>query len=378
MKKTSLAFTVCLLLLVSQIPAQNNSNHLRISLLTCDPGEEMYALFGHTALRIYDSSQHTDLVYNYGTFDFNDPDFYSKFVKGKLDYFLSVEDFPAFLYEYQVTHRNIIEQLLLLDEGSKNALKQALDSNLAGTNRYYKYDFLYDNCTTRIRDLLENHAGLSVKEPIVPRGISFRDMIHGYLDRSGQSWTKLGMDLLLGRPTDKKVSIQESLFLPDHLMRGVDLSKSIPAQKRILDMQGTQGQNRSVNWPFWVFCVVTMFILVVSYFPLPRFGQLTLILDSILLLVTGLLGCLFLFTWLGTDHGSFAQNYNLLWAIPTQVIAALAIWKKPAWLANYFLICSLVYGGLLVSWYWLPQQLNPALIPITLLLFFRSVRFAQK
>ncbi len=337
----------------------------------------MYSLFGHTALRIQDSTHQTDWVYNYGNFDFNDPDFYSKFVKGKLDYFLSVEDLPSFLYEYQVTHRNVMEQLLLINDASKRAIKKALDSNLVGKNRYYKYDFLYDNCTTRIRDILENHAGLTVNKQLASTGTSFRDMIHAYLDRGGMAWTKLGMDLLLGRPTDKKVSIQESLFLPDYLLKGIDSSTNLPSHKSILDMQGYGEDRKSINWPLWVLSVLAALLLLLSYLPNKQAVIITRISDFILLLLTGLLGCLLLFTWFGTDHGSFAQNYNLLWALPTQAIAAFLIGKKQRWLTSYFLVCSIIYGGLLAAWFWLPQHLNPALIPITLLLFVKSVRLSK-
>lgn len=378
MKKHGLILALTLVSFWSFSFAQRDSSRLRISILTCDPGNELYSLFGHTALRIQDSTRQTDWVYNYGTFDFNDPDFYSKFVKGKLDYFLSVEDLPSFLYEYQVTHRNVIEQVLLISEESKQAIKNALDSNLLGKNRYYKYDFLYDNCTTRIRDILEKHAGLTVNRQLASTGTSFRDMIHAYLDRGGMGWTKVGMDMLLGRPSDKKVTIQESLFLPDYLLKGIDSSSNLPSHKRMLDMQGYGGNNKPVNWPLWVLSLSAAMLLLVSYLRNKQAMRITRMADFSLLLATGLLGCLFLFTWFGTDHGAFAENYNLLWALPTQAIAAFYLWRKPKWLSLYFLACSIVYGGLLAAWFWLPQHLNPALIPLTLLLFIRSVRLSKK
>src|SRR4051812_24672160 len=128
--------------------AQDSSNcHVRISLLTCAPGQELYSTFGHTAIRITDSIRRTDIVYNYGTFEFDDPNFYMKFVRGKLDYFLSAAYYPDFMYEYQEEQRSVTEQVLNLSCTQKQQIVQALAINMQGANRMYKYDFVYDNCT---------------------------------------------------------------------------------------------------------------------------------------------------------------------------------------------------------------------------------------
>ncbi len=134
--------------------AQDTRCHTRISLLTCAPGEELYSTFGHTALRVIDSVAGSDIVYNYGTFDFDDPNFYMKFIRGKLDYFLSVNQFPDFMYEYQYFQRSVWEQEINLSCSEKQQLMSALALNMQGDNRKYKYDFIYDNCTTRVRDLI--------------------------------------------------------------------------------------------------------------------------------------------------------------------------------------------------------------------------------
>lgn len=134
--------------------AEGASSRLRISLLTCSPGKDLYAVFGHSALRIVDSVVGTDIVYNYGTFDFDDPDFYTKFVRGKLRYFLSQAHFADFMYEYDYFKRPVTEQVLKLTDAEKIALQKAIFDNLREENRYYQYDFLFDNCTTRLRDLI--------------------------------------------------------------------------------------------------------------------------------------------------------------------------------------------------------------------------------
>ena len=148
-----------LLLLLALLPyfakAQDDSCTLRISLLTCTPGEELYSTFGHSAIRVVDLRNNTDLIFNYGTFDFNDPDFYKKFVQGKLLYFVSVDSIQNFLWEYEYFKRGVMEQVLNLTCAEKQNMIAALFENAKEENKYYRYDFNYDNCTTRLRDILE-------------------------------------------------------------------------------------------------------------------------------------------------------------------------------------------------------------------------------
>ena len=381
MNKTCLIFVLFFLSVSNASFAQTEHAHLRISIVTCAPGDELYSIFGHTAIRIIDSTQKTDLIFNYGTFNFDDPDFYSKFVRGKLNYFLSVEEFPAFMYEYQVTHRSVTEQELLLTNSTKKAINEAIAKNLVGNNRYYKYDFLYDNCTSRVKDILTKYAGMKTDRQLVPQGTSFRDMIHEYLNRGGLSWTKLGMDILLGSPSDKQVTIDESMFLPDYLLKGIDSSANssnpVLLKKQSLLIARKSGHTSHINLPVIIFAILSTLILLVSFLQNKMAVKITVMCDSFLLLVTGLIGWLLLFTWFGTDHTSFAVNYNLLWALPTNMVAAFAVWRKRGWLQKYFLISALVYGLLLVFWYWLPQQINPAFIPIVLVLFVRSASNAK-
>lgn len=382
MKKTFLLVAVFLLLFMTTSPAQSKPSHLRISIITCTPGNELYSIFGHTALRITDSIQNTDLIYNYGTFDFDDPDFYTRFVRGKLNYFLSVEELPMFLYEYQQTNRAVTEQELLLSDSSKQAIQKAVTENLVGDNRFYKYDFLYDNCTSRVKNILTKYARMTVGKKLVSEETSFRDMIHEYLDRGGMAWTKLGMDILLGSPSDKAVSIDESMFLPDYLMKGIDSSVTITQpllqEKRSILTSTIPANSSSTNWPFYFFTAIAAALLLISFSENHRAKFLTRLFDLLLFSITGLTGVFLLFAWFGTDHSSFAYNYNLLWALPTNIIAAAVLWRSPGWLSTYFRVCSIIYLLLLACFFWLPQQLNEAFIPLVILLVFRSQQLAKK
>lgn len=372
MKKTWWLLLVLLLCNFS-LRAQQNEHHLRISVITCAPGNELYSIFGHTALRITDSLKQTDIVYNYGTFDFSDPDFYSKFTRGKLDYFLSISNLPAFLYEYQSEGRDVHEQVLAVTDSVAFQIQHALSENLAGPSRYYKYDFLYNNCTSRIRDILIRYAGMKVPRPLVTEGTSFRDMLHEYLEKGDQSWSRLGIDLVLGSPVDKKAGINESMFLPDYLMKGIDSSNSKhPVLKeKILLNKGNGELHSFYNEPLIIFSIVAGLIILLSFVKNRIVVKTLRIIDFLLLLVTGLTGCFLLFMWLGTDHAACARNANLLWALPTHLVAAIAFWKNPSWLHTYFRIFMLWGFAFLVLMWLIPQDINEGLFPVILLLAIR-------
>src|SRR6185436_14125178 len=199
---------------------QDSLCNIQISLLTCSPGEDLYSIWGHSALRVVDRSANKDIIYNYGTFDFDDPAFYSKFTRGKLLYFVSVQKFENFLEEYQYYQRGITEQVLDLSCTEKAKLVSALQENAKEENKYYTYDFIVDNCTTRLRDIVFKNANtVRTRDIRSDEKITFRNLIHKYLDSSYQYWSKLGIDMLLGTPLDKKLTNNETMFLPDYLLK---------------------------------------------------------------------------------------------------------------------------------------------------------------
>lgn len=185
---------------------------INISILTCTAGAELYSGFGHTAVRIKNQTKGTDLVFNFGTFNFNEPNFYMKFVRGKLNYFLSIEDYKHFEQGYIYEKREIREQILNLDYAQKLEFEKRLFQIYESDERYYKYDFLYNNCSTKIYELLEETYGasLSLQKRNVSKDHSFMDYIHAYLVNS--PWTKLGIDISLGLPCYKTPSARELSF----------------------------------------------------------------------------------------------------------------------------------------------------------------------
>jgi hypothetical protein len=359
------------------------SCHLQISVLTCSPGDELYSLFGHSAIRIYDSTNRTDIIYNWGTFDFDEPDFYTKFMRGKLLYFVSPDQLPDFLYIYQYEGRSVTEQILNLSCDERKQIKHSVDSNMQGNNRFYKYDFLFDNCTTRIRDLIFNNVkGLHISGNIVPPGTTFRNMLYSYLDKGGQPWSKLGIDILLGAKIDKPVTSWQAMFLPEYLMKAFDSSqtnnKSIVDQRKLVLPQKNDGNISGVYIPLIVISIICTLIFLISILKAPWARSITKITDSLLLYITGVIGLLILFMWFFTDHVACADNYNLIWTIPTNVIIGFLVWRKPLWTKKYFLVLAVLTALSLLSWFWLPQQLNIALIPVLLLLLYRYIRLSTE
>jgi hypothetical protein len=366
---------VLILSLLTGIPSKaQESCGITVSLLTCSPGSDLYSIFGHSALRVVDSSTGTDIVYNYGTFDFNDPDFYSKFVRGKLLYSLSQSSFQNFAYEYLADNRSIAEQILHIDCKKKQELQKLLFINMQEENRYYKYDFLYQNCTTRLRDMIEESRNPQLKEGIVvtAKGMSFRDGIHFYLNRGNMYWSKFGIDLLLGSRIDLKMNNREAMFLPEFLEHSLDKTgnstDSLVANKQYpVVKQSEDAGGKPFFTPLIVFGLLSTAIIALSMTPNKTTAHFLKWFDVTFFFLIGLLGCLFLFMWFCTDHKQTADNYNILWAWPTHIIAALLLFYKKINVRRYFFIYLLVTVVTLLVWPFLPQALNPVIIPILLL-----------
>ena len=357
-----------------------DSSHLRISLLTCTPGEELYSTFGHSAFRIIDSSKAfndswRDAVYNYGTFNFDDDGFYLKFVQGKLLYYVSPENFVDFKELYQSTNRGITEQVLNLTAAEKVSIQSFLNNNLKEENKYYKYDSFFDNCTTRLRDILKKqHDSAFTQIAVMPAGSSFRQAIHQYLDKNNKDWSKLGIDILLGKPCDGIMTAANMQFLPDNLMKSLDSSHPMVVTSQNLYPITNENAKGSFFTPFVVFSLLAIFIVLIGYAK-NRFAQAFLQgFDGLFFFLTGLLGIILIFMWFGTDHSMTKNNFNLLWAWPTHTIMAFFVNAKKSWVQKYFKFTAVALLAVLISWFFLPQQMNNGLIPIILLLIYRSVK----
>lgn len=331
-----------------------------------------------------------DIVYNYGTMEFDDFSFYLKFIKGEMLYYLSFTDMNSFMYEYQVTRRSVTEQALNLSCEDKLRLFEALRVNARDENKYYNYSFLYDNCSTRIRDIIAKTPKSLVRfNNILPARIpTFRNMIHEYLHKGQQHWSKLGIDLLLGSLIDKKVTNEQSMFLPDYLMKGFDSANVLlrPAPEALSPLVQSKptllqppAKTLSMPWfnPYLVLSAFSILLLVVSFHQSTSARKVKII-DKSLFFVTGLLGMLMLGLWLFREDTVCRNNMNIIWALPTHAIAAFFIGSNKRWIKTYFQVSGILGALLLLGWRWWPQELNNSLIPVILLLVIRAFTISKR
>ena len=204
-----------MLLFVQHSVGQTSLETTTISLITGSPGADLYNTFGHSAIRIKDPVRGIDFVYNYGTFDFSAPNFYLNFTRGKLDYMLSTEPTENLRYGFLSENRSMAEQVLNLSEEQKRLLIGRLQDNYKPESRYYKYDFFFDNCATRVRDIINIGLDSTIvfNYSSVDSTLRFRDLIHPYI--VNLPWTHLGISIGLGSPTDRISTPYEQMFLPE-------------------------------------------------------------------------------------------------------------------------------------------------------------------
>ena len=211
-------FSLFLLLLPIGQTTANSNDSIRLSLLTCAPGEVIYTLFGHTAIRYENPSQGIDVVFNYGLFSFDIPNFALRFSLGETDYRLGVIDYPHFAGEYAYFGRSVWQQTLNLNNEEKAELIRLLQENYRPENRMYRYNFFYDNCATRPRDKIEESIAGKVIYPVEPQDGSrtFREIVHQYC--KGHPWARFGIDLCIGSEADRPITQRQMMFAPFYLM----------------------------------------------------------------------------------------------------------------------------------------------------------------
>ncbi|MFY7708309.1 MAG: DUF4105 domain-containing protein [Flavobacteriales bacterium] len=352
------------------------SPNARFTLLSCTSGPDLYSIFGHTAIRYEDSlnGRWVDWVFNYGTFEFSD-DFYWKFAQGKLDYKLSLEDFGNFQQEYIYTGRGIYEQELLLTVEDKRKLFALLVENYEPQNRTYRYDFFYDNCATRVRDIIRRSSSRSVEFTYVSaKEWTFRDAIQRYLDH--MPWSDFGIDLALGIPCDRVMGKEDVMFLPDSLMNDFTYASygdgvlTSPATE-VLPFEYELG-DRSLITPINVFGLLLFIQILIGGIVFRKYRKYTPV-DRLHMLLVGLVGVLVFFLWFFTDHTATKWNLNLLWANPINFILVFVSWKR-SWVQAYFKWNTILLIILVVSWFFLPQRLHLAALPMVLGLIFIGLR----
>ncbi len=359
------------------------SKEADIHIVTCGPYQgELYSAFGHNAIRVKDPSQDIDRIYNYGVFNFNQPNFYLNFAKGYLYYRLAVMPYKPFKNNYISEKRYIHEQVLNLTNDQKQRLFNFLQWNAKPENRHYYYDYFYDNCATRIRDAVKKTFGDTVTfdGSYVQKDSTIRELCDLYLEH--QPWGDFGIDLALGLPMDKVLTPYQYMFLPEYIESGFDHAYILRngqqkplVEEKIITYKGEKRDfDKTFFTPTITFSLVLLLGLFVSYIGYKK-NRSMFWFDSIVLSLIGLLGWNFLGLWFLTDHEAAARNMHLLWAIPVYFPLGLLLLRNrpPVWLSTFFQVTAIIHLLTLLTWFFLPQDLHDSLIPFVVLLLVRTV-----
>ena len=380
MAKYKLGFLLILLSFVGLTPAK--AQFWEVSLLTADPGTELYSSFGHSAIRMREMGPDggRDLVFNFGTFDFDTPNFYGKFATGKLNYMLSVVPYDRFIVEYDYYKRGLREQVLDLNEEQKDFLLQHLDAQYAPERRFYKYDFFYNNCATKIRDAFDIAMGEQlVWSDSVAEEKTFRNLIDEFV--LPLPWADFGIDLALGAVIDRPATELEKQFLPTYMEQAFanatilenGVSRPLVKQSRVLLEYPKENAQQSLLNPSMVFWLLTLVFAALTLYGFKK-GKLMKGLDVALFGSVGILGLVVAFLWFFTDHSATAWNWNILWAFPGHLVLVWGLVARPnaTWISSYLLFVMGATVMTLLFWIFGLQSFSPALIPILLLLLLRS------
>ena len=378
---------VCILLSFSRLDAQQVTigDSAVVSLITCSPGEEVYSKFGHTAIRVKDKINNVDVVFNYGIFSFETEHFYYKFIKGETDYQLGIYDTNFFLPEYAERNSMVWEQVLNLTSAEKKNLVATLLENYEPQNRIYRYNFVFDNCSTRPRDKITSSVDGYIRYHQTSEPTTFRRWVGDYVGTD--TWLKFGIDLIFGIDADAVASQKESQFLPEVLMSDFQEAEIVTLDgksRKLVEKSATVlVDKKHVETTTSIFdfllkpLAVSLFLLILGVLITLldiKYKKHNKIFDSILLFITGIAGVIAFYLMVFSTHPLVASNLNILWINPLNMIVAFLIWIKP--LRKILFVCGILNLGLLaatlITFSLSIQSFNLAAFPIIVLLMLRS------
>uniref|UniRef100_UPI00404774A8 lipoprotein N-acyltransferase Lnb domain-containing protein n=1 Tax=Algoriphagus sp. TaxID=1872435 RepID=UPI00404774A8 len=353
-----------------------------VSLLTADPGKELYSSFGHSAIRLRELvPEGRDVVFNFGTFDFDTPNFYGKFATGKLNYMLSISNYDRFVVEYDYYKRGLREQVLNLTDEQTDFLVQHLDAQYDPARRFYKYDFFYNNCATKIRDAFEIAIGdqLVWNDSTVEEKKTFRNLLDEFV--MPLPWADFGIDLALGSVIDRPASPREKQFLPTYMEQAFaeatvlqnGVNRPFVKRSQVILEYPEEPSSFSLFNPLVAFWSLTLIFVGLTGYGFKK-GKLMKGLDLLLFGSLGILGLVVTFLWFFTDHTATVWNWNLLWAFPGHLVLVWGLFYRPnaTWLSSYLLFAIGATVMVLLLWMLGMQSFSPALIPILLLILLRA------
>jgi hypothetical protein len=380
-KKISILIISCCWLL--SIQAQQLSEKAEISLMTYDPLEELYGAYGHSSIHVFDPELRINYVYNYGTFDFDEPNFYMKFVRGKLKYKLSIQDYKGLISYSKRLNRTIREEVLNLSPAEKQRFFDLIHTNAQPENAYYLYDFFFDNCATRQRDLmvLTSADSLHFSASFIKEPQSFRALQKAFLQ--GSPWADFGVDLILGAKSDRIATPEERMYLPDELSLAFQNAtitrngKAAPLIKNsffVMEAAPIVYENNFFTTPLFI-CWLLFFIVFIYTILTFKQEKNHRWFDHFWFIFMGIAGLVVALVWFGTDHKVTVDNWNLLWLHPFHLVAGIALFfakARASWLKTYFKVLFVMTTLTLACWTIIPQNYHEAFMPLMLIFMVRS------
>ncbi|MDD2245505.1 MAG: DUF4105 domain-containing protein [Proteiniphilum sp.] len=363
------------------------SDSAKISMLTASEWNgAVYALFGHTALRVSDDSTGVNAVYNYGFFDSSQPNFIYNFVLGRTDYILGFTTFEDFLFEYEYRGQEVVEQELNLSAEEKQQLYDALYINALPQNRGYRYNYFYDNCATRPRDMVEKFTDGKIKYQPASQNQSFRDLVHESLEK--HPWLKFGIDLIIGSDADVTIGVREKMFIPAYLKNSFEealiLKNDTSDYPLVKNTKILLHNNSEINKigeeslysPIVVAFAILFLTISVSLIQIIKLNitKIPKIYDTAIFGIAGLGGLVLSVTIFFSEHPATSPNWNFVWLNIFALAAAILFWAKSAnrTVYIYHFINFALLTVFLLLWLFIPQHLPVATIPFSMSLWFRS------
>ena len=385
-KLISTALLLTIISYISLFAQIQLSDSAKISLLTVSPWDgAVYSLYGHTVVRVEDDSTGVDACFNYGFFDSSQPHFMYNFIRGKTDYVLGATTYQDFLIENQMKGLEVVRQDINLSYSQKQQLWSDLYINSLPENRKYRYNYFFDNCATRPRDMIEAVVKSTITYSPTNMNQTFRDLVHECVHEF--AWMEFGIDLLIGSDADTNITDREKMFLPNYLMNAFEGAKVhrndtttqplVTSTIVILESDNEGGEHSELIMlkPLTVAFVLLLVTLLISFLQLRfRYYKTALIYDTLLFSIAGVAGLIIGFLVFFSEHPATSPNWNLLWLHVMHLFIAVLFWVKSLNKVVYYyhFINFAVLSMFLLGWWFLPQQLHVATIPFAMSLWIRS------
>ena len=366
---------VLLYLILASWSVRAQQDSVRVSLLTCAPGTEIYELFGHTAIRYENPAEGKDLVFNYGIFSFNTPNFVLRFVKGETDYRLGVVPYSYFEGEYAVRGSSVYQQTLNLTDEEKQKIWDLLEENYRPGNRIYRYNYFYDNCTTRARDKIEDCIDGKVVYPQAEEGVTFRDIVHRCT--KGNEWDELGIDLCLGSEADVPIDGRKQMFAPFNMleaargaviMQGDSVRPLVLSESKVVDVEPEEAKPGFPLSPLSCVCILLVVTCIIVWLQL-KWKKVIWAWDLLLFGAQGVAGCIIAFLFFFSIHPTVGSNWLIVLFNPIPLIyLPVMIYKAIKGRKDLYHLINMAYLTFFIMIMpFIQQEFNVTVLPLSLI-----------